>query len=82
MKVMTMKWTSEPPRKTGWYFYQRIDFPGYPIRVGVVKTVYYNDKGYLAVCENWETNNGFCIADITCKHRWAGPIPEPVEPEE
>lgn len=74
-----MTWTSKLPTEPGWYFYQRIDVPGYPIRVGVVKMVYHRDKGYLTLCENWDTDIGFCITYLTRKHRWAGPIPEPTE---
>lgn len=72
-----LKWTTELPKEPGWYFYQRIDFTGYPVRVGFIKNVLYYQGNYLTLCKNSDTDVGFVLKDLTVKHRWAGPIEEP-----
>ena len=79
-----MQWTSKPPTKPGWYFYQRTD-GDFPIRVGYVFRARLPVFGmcvslYYPKAE--EDVIGTYLQDLTTPHRWAGPIPEPVEPED
>ena len=75
-----LKWTSEPPQATGWYW----------IRINgdesdIVHINQYEEQGkkYLTISAVGE-NYAIPIERLTIKfkYEWAGPIPEPVEPEE
>ena len=82
-----LTWTSEPPTKEGWYFYQAIN-GNHPIRMGYVGiriypqinapvlTLYgcHNIYGQ-AIRDDWSVP----LQDVRAEHRWAGPIPEPEE---
>lgn len=82
---MMLSWTSEPPQKPGWYFYQAA-IGQHPIRMGYVDWVIYPQilKPVLTLfgCHNLygqAVRNDWSVAiqDISAVHRWAGPIEEP-----
>ena len=67
-----MKWTSEPPTEPGWYFMRQGG------QVTVCRVVLYCD-GLVAMFGAMRQSVDF-MKKIGAQ--WAGPIPEPVEPEE
>lgn len=77
-----MKWSTEPPKEPGWYFYQRTD-GNYPVRFGYIKKQQYIQRWTMeiredfAICKHLYDENGFFLFALTVPHRWAGPIPEP-----
>ena len=80
---MVMKWTSEPPTQEGWYFFQQTN-GNYPIRIGYVKNIGSDDNPNFIVGQTPLRTEigGMFLSTICYPHRWAGPIPEPVELEE
>lgn len=85
-----MTWTSEPPTKPGWYFYQRIEDDGkvFPVRCGYVDKQYYPyvqreemtlNECDTRKCKNYEPRHAcsLAICDMDTPFRWAGPIEEP-----
>ena len=74
-----MEWTSEPPKEIGWYWHR--PEPGLiPNMVFVCWRYAPNQEPqWCAVlpcnCDVWLNANELA-------GEWAGPIPEPVEPEE
>ena len=71
-----LRWTSETPTEPGWYWYRRTDGGG---RSVVMLYNAYLD-GRMCVYRYPEKPvpaKNFCNGDV----EWAGPIPEPQEPQ-
>lgn len=69
-----MKWTKQPPTEPGWYFWR---WDNSTIRVFYVSERKSGRLGY-GVCKG----SASCIVDDDDDVEWAGPFPEPEEPEE
>ena len=67
-----LKWTSEPPTQEGWYFMRQGG------QMTVCRVVLYCDS-LVAFFGPVKQSVEFMAKTGT---QWAGPIPEPVEPEE
>lgn len=76
-----MKWTSEFPKKEGYYWYSPNLNPKHGRKVISIRRIFrYN--GPLAM--NWEYDRPILLSDYARQYMstydvWAGPIPEPEE---
>ena len=68
-----MKWTSEPPTQEGWYFIRQSGQ-----HMGIRRVLLYCDS-LVAFFGPVKQSVEFMAKTGT---QWAGPIPEPTEPEE
>ena len=76
MRTM-LKWTNEPPTKEGWYWLRELDKTASPKMVLVQQ-----EKDGLYMIGPWElTRWALKVLEILGEWEWAGPIPEPVEPD-
>lgn len=75
-----LKWTSEPPKATGWYW---IRINGDEAHIVRINEYAEQGKKYLTMSAVGK-NYAILIESLTSKskYEWAGPIPEPIEPEE
>lgn len=79
-----LKWKSEPPTISGWY-YTRRNRPGKPLRIMYVKRVKKYDHRikkwrYFMVMAKTKSEDGYIIDDLNQPDRiWAGPIQEPIK---
>ena len=68
-----LEWSDEPPEEPGWYWVQ---YKIHPLN-------------HKTICEVYESATGFRVrnhhapkVDEMENRQWAGPIPEPTEPNE
>ena len=66
-----LTWGEEPPKVAGWYSWRS----GKGQNITMIQTHIFN-----GVCGYWD-GNGVFRTDLN-RGEWAGPIPEPLEPEE
>lgn len=72
-----LKWTSEPPKATGWYW---IRINGDEPDIVCINQYEEQGKKYLTMSAVGK-NYAILIESLTSKstYEWAGPIPEPEE---
>lgn len=70
-----MKWTSEPPKEPGWYWYKD------PSETPSVAYVYDKSHGSLMIenCPGPERSMVLTFHPDRTRGLWSGPIPEPEE---
>ena len=66
-----LRWTHEPPKVAGWYWYQLDGHAAEPRKIDSS----FDGEEYLGVRDGWYVNR------ITKKPhvKWAGPIPAPID---
>lgn len=73
-----LKWTSEPPTEPGFYF---VKWPRASMRVVEITNKLCDNGSHMELFAN-----GYgvhcSVSYFDRRTQWAGPIPEPVEPEE
>lgn len=67
-----MKWTNEPPKEPGWYWFRSVPYQKTSSCVMVERRTFGRMIGNFA----WGWSN---ISYLTGTPQWAGPIPEPEE---
>lgn len=73
-----LEWSSKPPTQEGWYWLRDLDKTTSPKMVLVQQ-----EKDGLYMIGPWElTRWALEVLKILGEWEWAGPIPEPEEPEE
>jgi hypothetical protein len=82
---MKLQWTHELPDTEGWYF-MRVMRPGKPLRVVNIHRIPAKPRragsGCLCVSAT-KSEDGFLLNELSTENRmWAGPIPEPIMPED
>ena len=72
--VVVMQWTNEPPKEPGWYWKRLVNNFGRQPEAIIVHLDAYD------VFHTQQHASMYVIVNDSLQ--WAGPIPEPVEPEE
>jgi len=67
--IPALKWSYDPPRSTGWYWYYS--------DTSKMPTIFYVSRGVIGMYAIQQSTGGF--RDVSrMAGRWAGPIDEPI----